>query len=91
MRETFNLDVSEDLLSYLHGNHGKFTSMGTARDIKSVTKGTSFNLGWVLLRSARAQGTSTFAQSNGPHCDSVMKRLDEIRAIEHAALKLNIF
>lgn len=47
-------------------------------------------LRWVshfLLRSARAHGTSTLAQSNGPHIARVMK----LSVTKVAANKLNIF
>lgn len=66
--------------------------MGTASQKRNcISRG---NRRWqftlVLLRSARAHGTSTFAQSNGPHSDKVTK-LDVIITIEVAAMKLNIF
>lgn len=74
----------------LHGNHGRFTSMGTATRRKMFE--ISSRNAWCvtrccLLRSARAHGTSTFAQSNGPHKVRVM-RFDV--TIKVAAKKLNI-
>lgn len=45
---------------------------------------------FILLRSALAQGTSTLAQSNGPHTDSATN-VDVKNTIEVAAWKLNIF
>lgn len=65
--------------------------MGTAREARSVVRaGAGGGAGWFLLRSARAQGTSTFAQSNGPHSAREMM-LAVTMTTEVAAVKLNIF
>ena len=79
------------MVFYLHGSQGKFTSIGTGNRyivvVVLIQLSNIYEFIDFLLRSARAQGSSTRAQSRGPP----LTHANKFNAIsENAVERLNI-